>query len=114
MSVELDSNVVSELIRLSPEPSAKAWAAGYALEDPFFPTVGEAEMRYGAAILPAGRRHPDPSGGDGAAEEASTEAVAGTKSCAVSQDVQGSSGERDGMDHGTSWEPDRERTTDWS
>ena len=38
MSVLLDTNVVSELIRKSPDPTA------------------EADMRYGAAILPAGRR----------------------------------------------------------
>ena len=56
MSVVLDTNVVSELIRQSPEPAVKAWAAGHALEDLFFSTVGEAEMRYGAAIMPVGRR----------------------------------------------------------
>ena len=56
MSVLLDTNVVSELIRKAPEPAVEAWAAGHALEDLFFSAVGEAELRYGAAILPAGRR----------------------------------------------------------
>ena len=56
MSVLLDTNVVSELIRKAPEPAVEAWAAGQALEDLFFSAVGEAELRYGAAILPAGRR----------------------------------------------------------
>ena len=56
MSVLLDTNVVSELIRKSPDPAVAAWAAGHALEDLFFSAVGEAELRYGAAILPAGRR----------------------------------------------------------
>ncbi len=56
MSFLLDTNVVSELIRKSPDPAVETWAAGHALEDLFFSAVGEAELRYGAAILPAGRR----------------------------------------------------------
>ncbi len=56
MSVLLDTNVVSELIRKTPDPVVEAWAAGHALEDLYFSAVGEAELRYGAAILPAGRR----------------------------------------------------------
>ena len=56
MTVLLDTNVVSELIRKSPEPSVEAWAAGLTLETVFFSAVGEAELRYGAAILPTGRR----------------------------------------------------------
>ena len=56
MTVLLDTNVVSELIRKSPDPAVEAWAAGRPLEDLFFSAVGEAELRYGAAILPAGRR----------------------------------------------------------
>ena len=56
MSFLLDTNVVSELIRKSPAPAVEAWAAGQVLEDLFFSTVGEAELRYGAAIMPTGRR----------------------------------------------------------
>ena len=56
MAVLLDTNVVSELIRKMPDPAVRAWAAGHALEELFFSAVGEAELRYGAAILPAGRR----------------------------------------------------------
>ncbi len=56
MSVLLDTNAVSELIRRAPDPDVEAWAAGYPIEDLFFSAVGEAELRYGAAILPAGRR----------------------------------------------------------
>ena len=56
MPVLLDTNIVSELIRKTPDPAVEAWAAGHALEDLFFSAVGEAELRYGAAILPAGRR----------------------------------------------------------
>ena len=56
MSVLLDTNVVSELIRKAPDPAVEAWAADHALEDLFFSVVGAAELRYGAAILSAGRR----------------------------------------------------------
>jgi len=56
MSVLLDTNVVSELIRKSPDSTVRAWAAGHPLEDLFFSAVGEAELRHGAAILPAGQR----------------------------------------------------------
>ncbi len=56
MSVLLDSNVVSELIRKARDPAVATWVAGLPLEDLFFSAVGEAELRYGVAILPAGRR----------------------------------------------------------
>ncbi len=56
MVLLLDTNVVSELIRRSPDLAVEAWAAGHTLEDLFFSAVGEAELRYGAAILPPGRR----------------------------------------------------------
>ena len=56
MIVLLDTNVVSELMREAPDPAVEAWAVKHALEDLFFLAVGEAELRYGAAILPAGRR----------------------------------------------------------
>ena len=56
MAVLLDTNVVSELIRKAPDPAVEAWAAGHALEELYFSAVGEAELRYGAAILPAGGR----------------------------------------------------------
>ena len=56
MTVLLDTNVVSELIRKAPDPAVEMWATGRPLEDLFFSAVSEAELRYGAAILPAGRR----------------------------------------------------------
>ena len=56
MSILLDSNVVSELIRRARSPAVATWVAGWPLEDLFFSAVGEAELRYGAAILPPGRR----------------------------------------------------------
>ena len=56
MTVLLDTNVVSELMRRAPHPAVPVWAAGHPLEDLFFSAVGEAELRDGAAILPTGRR----------------------------------------------------------
>ena len=52
----LDTNVVSELIRKTSNPTVVAWVSGHSLDDLFFSAVGEAELRYGAAILPAGQR----------------------------------------------------------
>ena len=56
MSLLLDTNVVSELIRKSPNPAVATWVSGHPLDNLFFSAVSEAELRYGAAILPAGRR----------------------------------------------------------
>ena len=56
MTVLLDTNVVSELMRKSPDQTVAVWAAGHRLESLFFSAVGEAELRYGAAILPTGQR----------------------------------------------------------
>ncbi len=58
MSVLVDTNVVSKLIRESPDPAVGDWTATQDLEDIFFSAVGEAELRYGAAILspPSWRR----------------------------------------------------------
>ncbi len=56
MSVLVDTNVVSELLRESPDPAVGDWTATQDLEDIFFSAVGEAELRYGTAILAPGRR----------------------------------------------------------
>ena len=50
----LDTNVVSELMRPVPDASVEAWVAGSPAADLFLSTVGEAELRYGAMIMPAG------------------------------------------------------------
>lgn len=52
----LDTNVVSELMRPVPEPAVRAWVAVRRAGDMYFSAVSEAELRYGVAILPAGRR----------------------------------------------------------
>ena len=52
----LDTNVVSELIRPLPEAAVENWIASRPAASLFFSAVGEAELRYGVAIMPAGRR----------------------------------------------------------
>ena len=52
----LDTNVVSELLRPSPEPVVESWVGDALAPDLYFSAIGEAELRYGVAILPAGRR----------------------------------------------------------
>ena len=56
MTVLLDTNVVSELLRPAPNPWVEGWVAGRRAVDLHFSAVGEAELRYGVALLPAGRR----------------------------------------------------------
>jgi len=52
----LDTNVVSELMRPQPAQAVLDWFAAHDSATLFFSAVGEAELRTGAAILPAGRR----------------------------------------------------------
>ena len=52
----IDTNVASELMRPAPTPSVAAWIAERDAEDMFLTAVSEAELRYGVAIAPAGRR----------------------------------------------------------
>lgn len=52
----LDTNVVSELGRRRPDPRVQAWVRRQPAETLFFSAPGEAELRYGVAIMPAGRR----------------------------------------------------------
>lgn len=54
--IVLDTNVVSELMRPSPSPVVEAWMAAHDAADLFFTAVGEAELRYGVAVMAAGRR----------------------------------------------------------
>ena len=56
MTVLLDTNVVSELLRPSPNSAVEGWVARREAADLLFSAVGEAELRYGVALLPAGRR----------------------------------------------------------
>lgn len=55
----LDTNVVSELVR--PEPSARvgAWMSEVPQEETYMTAVSVAELWYGVALLPEGRRKQD-------------------------------------------------------
>ena len=52
----IDTNVASELMRPAPNPSVAAWIAERDAAAMYLTAVSEAELRFGVAILPAGRR----------------------------------------------------------
>ena len=54
--IVLDTNVVSELMRPAPSPAVVSWVSRRDATSLFFSAVGEAELRLGVAIMPAGRR----------------------------------------------------------
>ncbi len=56
MSLLLDTNVVSELLRPSPNPAVESWIAARLASELYFSAIGEAELRYGVAMLPEGQR----------------------------------------------------------
>ncbi len=55
----VDTNVVSEILRPSPVPVVETWVGDRRTTDLYsylyFAAIGEAELRYGVAILSAGR-----------------------------------------------------------
>ena len=55
----LDTNVISELVRTEPHPAVVAYVSGLAPETVFTAAVCEAEIRYGLARMPAGRKRDD-------------------------------------------------------
>lgn len=54
--IVLDTNVISELMRLEPEPAVVAWVDRQPAEEVFLTAVTLAELLYGIARLPDGRR----------------------------------------------------------
>ncbi len=55
----LDTNVISELVKPSPDPAVAAFLRRAVPETVFAAAVCEAEIHYGLARLPAGRRRND-------------------------------------------------------
>ena len=43
-------------MRLSPNPDVESWIADHPADSLYFSAVGEAELLYGLAVMPAGRR----------------------------------------------------------
>jgi predicted nucleic acid-binding protein len=56
MTVVFDTNVVSELMKTSPRTDVKRWVDAQPRRAVFISAITEAELRAGAAFLPAGRR----------------------------------------------------------
>jgi predicted nucleic acid-binding protein len=52
----LDTNVLSETLRLNPEDAVKRWIEARAPASLFTTAICEAEILYGVALLPDGRR----------------------------------------------------------
>ena len=52
----IDTNVASELMRPVPNPAVAAWIAEQDAKAMYLTAVSEAELLYGVAIMPAGRR----------------------------------------------------------
>lgn len=52
----LDTNLVSELMRPTPDPVVTSWIAERATSSLFLTAVTEAELRFGIAIMPPGKR----------------------------------------------------------
>lgn len=54
--IVLDTNVISEPLRPAGDPAVLAWLDQQAIETLYLTTISLAELRYGLASLPAGRR----------------------------------------------------------
>ncbi|MDP4025814.1 type II toxin-antitoxin system VapC family toxin [Methylobacterium sp. NEAU 140] len=54
--IVLDTNVVSELMRPDPDAGVVAWIAAQPRDSLYTTSVTRAEILYGIAVLPAGRR----------------------------------------------------------
>lgn len=52
----LDTNILSELMRSAPEPTVEHWLAAQPDASVFITAITEAELRYGATLLPSGKR----------------------------------------------------------
>lgn len=52
----LDTNVLSELMRPTPNPRVVAWSRSHSVTSLFTTAITEAEVLYGFGILPKGRR----------------------------------------------------------
>ena len=52
----LNTNILSELMRPAPEPAVEQWLAAQPDASVFITAITEAELRYGVALLPSGKR----------------------------------------------------------
>lgn len=54
--IVLNTNIVSEAMKPAPEPSVRRWLNEQAAETLYLPSIVLAELLFGIAALPAGRR----------------------------------------------------------
>jgi predicted nucleic acid-binding protein len=52
----LDTNILSELMRAAPEVAVEQWLADQPVASVFISAITEAELRYGVALMPPGKR----------------------------------------------------------
>jgi predicted nucleic acid-binding protein len=52
----LDTNIISEFTRETPNPTVMIWAAQQNIEELFITTITQAEIYYGLALLPISKR----------------------------------------------------------
>jgi predicted nucleic acid-binding protein len=54
--IVLDTNVISELWKITPHPAALAWIDAQTIETLYLSAITVAELRYGFAAMPTGKR----------------------------------------------------------
>lgn len=54
--IVIDTNVISELWKIVPNPNVLAWIDGQAVETLYLSAITVAELRYGLAMMPEGKR----------------------------------------------------------
>lgn len=54
--IVLDTNVISELWRIAPDPNVLAWIDAQAIETFYLSAITVAEVSFGLAAMPAGKR----------------------------------------------------------
>lgn len=54
--IVLDTNVISELWKIEPNPNVLAWIDAQAIETLYLSAITVAELRYGLATMPQGKR----------------------------------------------------------
>ena len=55
--IVIDTNVLSELWRVAPDPNVLAWMDAQVVETLFLSAITVAELRFGLAAMPHGKRH---------------------------------------------------------
>ena len=55
--IVIDTNVISELWKVEPDSNVLAWIDAQAIETLYLSAVTVAELRYGLATMPDGKRH---------------------------------------------------------